>query len=159
MSSTTCNYVKNLWHGVGHNRELFKSHSPSFVHSSLSRSGIEQQDRHVAAGMQFQVGDRCEVRLAGGAVREGEITGLNVKPGHHQVSVSLSLSLAAVIPSFSLLIDSSVQEIGSGGVWVLCDGCSLIGRYMNSLIIVLICHIDCFLFSLLQVCISGGRLE
>ena len=49
--------------------------------------GIEQRDRRVAASIQFQVGDKCQVRIAEGQTYRGEVSRLDVTPGCHTVSV------------------------------------------------------------------------
>lgn len=48
--------------------------------------GIEQRDRRVAASIQFQVGDKCQVRIAEQTYR-GEVSRLDATPGCHMVSV------------------------------------------------------------------------
>lgn len=49
--------------------------------------GIEQRDRRVAASIQFQVGDKCQVRIAEGQMYRGEVSQLDATPGCHMVSV------------------------------------------------------------------------
>ena len=49
--------------------------------------GIEQRDRHVAASIQFQVGDKCQVKLPEGQTYRGEVTRLDVTHGCHMVCV------------------------------------------------------------------------
>ena len=49
--------------------------------------GIEQRDRHVAASIQFQAGDKCQVKLPEGQTYRGEVTRLDVTPGCHMVCV------------------------------------------------------------------------
>ena len=53
----------------------------------IRTSGIEQRDRHVAASIQFQAGDKCQVRLPEGQLYRGEVTRLDVTPGCHMVCV------------------------------------------------------------------------
>ena len=53
----------------------------------IHTSGIEQRDRHVAASIQFQAGDKCQVKLPEGQLYRGEVTRLDVTPGCHMVCV------------------------------------------------------------------------
>ncbi len=50
-----------------------------------SFQGLERRDRHVAASIQFQVGDRCVVQGPEGRTYNGEISGLDHAPGCHKV--------------------------------------------------------------------------
>lgn len=51
--------------------------------------GVEQRDRHMAASIQFHVGNRCYFHINGKRM-SGEIASLNIKPGFHSVSATVN---------------------------------------------------------------------
>ena len=71
--------------------------SLSLTHTHThTHTGIEQRDRHVAARIQFQIGDKCQVRLPEGQNLEGEITSLDVTQGCHNVSYRRTIQRGVV---------------------------------------------------------------
>jgi hypothetical protein len=51
-------------------------------------AGVEERDRHIAATIQFHVGNRCYFYIDGKQMN-GEIASLNIKPGTHLVRCTL----------------------------------------------------------------------
>ena len=54
---------------------------------SLKNPGVERRDRHMAASIQFHVGNKCYFSIDGKRMN-GEIASLNVEPGVQSVSAN-----------------------------------------------------------------------